>query len=200
MPVPSSTLTPLVEANRWLVAMAVDHAALRKATLDVNATIVPSGRREALFTYRAANGTHQGEKDCHTLNCFLAERGTMLCTEKPDGNLPAREGNVRVLLAISGAVAGSDQEVRIWKRLSGAFGANHPALQPAGAATGGVAALRGDRLREFSGALAGADCGGGEGPGSGVEAIAGPEEPVAPREAASRRMWKWTRKTRPSRK
>ena len=98
VPVPSSTLTPLVEANCWLVAMAVDHAALRKATLDVNATIVPSGRREALFAYRAANGTHQGEKDCHTLNCFLAERGTMLCTEKPDGNLPAREGNVRVLL------------------------------------------------------------------------------------------------------
>ena len=84
MPVPSATLTPLVEANRRLVAMAVEHADLRKATLDVDATIVPSGKREALFTYRATNGTHPGEKGYQPLNCFLAETGTMLCTEMRD--------------------------------------------------------------------------------------------------------------------
>ena len=75
VPVPSATLAPLVEANRRLVAMAVEHTELRKATLDVDATIVPSGKREALLTYRAGNGTHPVEKGCQPLNCFLAETG-----------------------------------------------------------------------------------------------------------------------------
>ena len=95
VPVPSATLVPPSEANRRLVAMAAE---LRKATLDVDATIVPSGKQEALFTYRAANGTHPGEKGHQPLNCFLAETGSMLCTEMRDGNVPAREGNARVLL------------------------------------------------------------------------------------------------------
>ena len=98
MPVPSTTLAPLVEANRRLVAMAVDQAELRKATLDANAAIVPSGKQEALFTYRAGSGTHPGEKGYQPLNCFLAETGSMLCTEMRDGNVPAKEGSGQALL------------------------------------------------------------------------------------------------------
>ncbi len=94
VPVPSAT--PLAEANRRPVAMAAEHADLRKATFDVDATIVPGGGREPLFTYRAANGTHPDKKGYQPLNCFLAETGTMLCTEMRDGNVPAREGNARV--------------------------------------------------------------------------------------------------------
>ena len=97
MPVPSATLAPVVEANRRLVAQTVAHAELRRATVDVDATIVSSGKKEALPTYRAAKGTHPGEKGYQPLNCFLAETGSMLCSEMRDGNVPAREGNARVL-------------------------------------------------------------------------------------------------------
>ena len=78
VPVPSATLAPLAEANRRLVAQTVAHAELRRATVDVDATIVASGKKEALPTYRAAKGTHPGEKGYQPLNSFLAETGSML--------------------------------------------------------------------------------------------------------------------------
>ena len=97
MPVPSATLAPLAEANRRLVAQTVAHAELLRATVDADATIVPSGKMEAVPAYRVAKGTHPGEKGCQPRNCFLAETGLMLCSEMPDGKMPAREGNARVL-------------------------------------------------------------------------------------------------------
>ena len=59
VPVPSAA--PLAEANRRLLPMAAEHAGRRRATPDVDATIVPSGRQEALFTHRAASRTHSRE-------------------------------------------------------------------------------------------------------------------------------------------
>ena len=97
VPVPSATLAPPAEASRRLVAQTVAHAELRRATVDVDATLVASGKNGALPTYRAAKGTHPGERGYQPLNCFLAETGTMLCSEMRDGNVPAREGNARVL-------------------------------------------------------------------------------------------------------
>ena len=97
VPAPSATLAPLVEVNRRLVAQTVAHAEVRPATVDVDATLLPSGKKEASPTYRAAKGTHAGEKGYQPLNCFLAETGSMLCSEMRDGNVPAREGNARVL-------------------------------------------------------------------------------------------------------
>ena len=143
VPVPSATLAPLSEANRRLVAMAAEHAGLRKATLDVDATIVPSGKQEALFTYRAANGTHSGEKGYQPLNCFLAETGSMLCTEMRDGNMPAREGNARVLLRALDLLPDRIEEVMIRSDSAGHSVdvirlCNRPELRPAASQRFGV--------------------------------------------------------------
>ena len=85
MPVLSATLAPLAEANRRLVAQTVAHARVRRATVGVDATLVPGGKKEAFPTYRAAKGTHPGEKGYQPLNCLLAETGSMLCSEMRDG-------------------------------------------------------------------------------------------------------------------
>ena len=149
--VPSATLAPLVEANRRLVAQTVAHAELRRATVDVDATIVSSGKKEALPTYRAAKGTHPGEKGYQPLNCFLAETGSMLCSEMRDGNVPAREGNARVLELLPEAI----EEVMIRSDSERTLGGGAAAVRPAGVASDVYASLRCDRLRDLGGALAG---------------------------------------------
>ncbi len=147
VPVPSATLAPLAEANRRLVAQTVSHAELRRATVDVDATIVPSGKKEALSTYRAARGTHPGEKAYQPLNCFLAETGSMLCSEMRDGNVPAREGNARVLSRALELLPEAIEEVMIRSDSAGHSVevlqlCNRPELRPAPSRTIAIARSR----------------------------------------------------------
>ena len=60
------------------------------ATLDQDATIVETGKREALYSY-------QGSKSYQPLNTWWAEQGVVLHTEFRDGNVPAGHEQVRVL-------------------------------------------------------------------------------------------------------
>ena len=55
------------------------------------------GRRRPCLPIGQPRGRIQGEKGYQPLNFFLAETGSMLCSEMRDGNVPAREGNARVL-------------------------------------------------------------------------------------------------------
>ena len=94
------------------------------------------GKRESLFTYCAANGTHPGEKGYQPLNCLLAEAGTMLCTEMRDGNVPAREGNARVPLRSLKLLPDRIEEVLIRSDSAGHSAdviqlCNRPELRPA---------------------------------------------------------------------
>ena len=66
-----------------------------------------------MLTYRAAKGTHPGEKGYQPLNCFLAETGSMLCSEMRDSNVPAREGNARVLSRARAPLPAAIEEVMI---------------------------------------------------------------------------------------
>ena len=97
VPAPSASLLPMQEASRRLVSLVAEEVGLQQATVDIDATIIGSCREEALPTCRSANGTRPGERGYQPLNRFLAELGMMLCSEMRDGNVPAREGNARVL-------------------------------------------------------------------------------------------------------
>ena len=83
--------------SRRLVLVVAQGVELRKATVEIYATIIPSCKSEALATYRSSNGTRPGERGYQPLNCFLSELGMMVYSEMRDGNVPAREGNARVL-------------------------------------------------------------------------------------------------------
>ncbi len=143
MPAPSASLALVAEASHRLVAQTVAHAELRRATVDVDATIVASGKKEALPTYRAAKGTHPGEKGNRPLNCFLAETGSMLCSEMQDGNVPAREGNARVLSRALELLPEAIEEVMIRSHSAGHSVEvlqlrNRPELRPAATQRFGV--------------------------------------------------------------
>ena len=156
MPVPSATPAPLAEANRRLVAQTVAHAELRRATVDVDATLVASRNKEALPTYRAAKGTHPGERGCQPLNCFLAETGSTPCSGMRDGNVPAREGNARVLSRALELLPEAIEEVMIRSDSEGHSAevlellCNRPELHPAATQRFGVIgfAISAVRLQE----------------------------------------------------
>ena len=58
-------------------------------------------------------GRIPGEKGYQPLNCFLAETGSMLCSEMRDSNVPAREGNARVLSRARAPLPAAIEEVMI---------------------------------------------------------------------------------------
>ena len=53
-----------------------------RATLDMDATLVETEKRDALFSYK-------GYKAYQPLNTYWAEQGLILHTEFRDGNVPA---------------------------------------------------------------------------------------------------------------
>jgi hypothetical protein len=62
---------------------------LDTATLDMDATLIETGKKDALFSYK-------GYKAYQPLNTYWAEQGLMLHTEFRDGNVPAGYEQVRV--------------------------------------------------------------------------------------------------------
>ena len=104
---------------------------------------MPSGKKEALATYRAAKGTHPGERGNQPLNCFLAETGSLLCSEMRDGNVLAREGNARVLSRALELLPEAIEEVMIRSDSAGHSAdvlqlCNRPELRPAATQRFGV--------------------------------------------------------------
>ncbi len=112
-PRPAASLAVFWEASRRLFSQPVDRHGLRRITLDLDATIVASGKREALPTYRASTGVCPGETGYQPLNVFCAEPGLMAHSEMRDGNVPAREGNARVLLEALERLPGAVEEVTV---------------------------------------------------------------------------------------
>ena len=113
VPRPAASLAVFWETSRRLFSQLVDRHGLRRITLDLDATIVASGKREALPTYRASTGVCPGETGYQPLNVFCAELGLMVHSEMRDGNVPAREGNARVLLEALERLPGAVEEVTV---------------------------------------------------------------------------------------
>ena len=90
IPAPSAPLLGLRRVNADLVRYAQQCRPSATATLDMDATLIESNKREALFCY-------QGLRAYQPHNVWWAEQQQMLHTEFGDGNVPAGHEQLRVL-------------------------------------------------------------------------------------------------------
>jgi len=72
----------LMKVNSDMVAFIQGRNSQKTATLDQDATLVETTKRDALYSY-------QGYKAYPPLNTWWAEQGLVLHTEFRDGNVPA---------------------------------------------------------------------------------------------------------------
>src|SRR3954452_17495717 len=80
----------LWQVNRALLGFLQTHRRVAVATLDMDATLIETHKREALHCSK-------GFKAYQPLNCWWAEQGVVLHSEFRDGNVPAGYQQLRVL-------------------------------------------------------------------------------------------------------
>ena len=85
------------ELSRRLVAEGVREAGAASLTIDFDATIIASGKRECLYTYWAAEGLVPGERGYQPLVAFCPEIGMAPWLDIRDGNVLANLYNERAL-------------------------------------------------------------------------------------------------------
>lgn len=90
IPAPNEHLQGLAKVNGDMVSFIQCQAPQRVATLDQDATLVETTKREAFYSYK-------GYKAYQPLNTWWAEQGLVLHTEFRDGNVPAGYEQLRVL-------------------------------------------------------------------------------------------------------
>lgn len=86
----TAELRGLWRVNQALLEFLQQHRAAASATLDMDATLIETHKRDALFCYKKF-------KAYQPLNCWWAEQGAMLYSEFRDGNVPAGHEQLRVL-------------------------------------------------------------------------------------------------------
>jgi post-segregation antitoxin (ccd killing protein) len=104
IPAPSQPLRGLRRVNAELVGYAQQVRPRASATLDMDATLSASNKREALLCY-------QGMRAYQPHNVWWAEQGMMLHTEFRDGNVPAGHEQLRVLKDALAMVPAGVQQV-----------------------------------------------------------------------------------------
>ena len=82
IPAKNEHLRGLCEVNTALAASVVRHAPSPSATLDIDATLQETTKREALFCY-------EGYRAYQPLSVYWAEPGLVVMSEFRDGNVPA---------------------------------------------------------------------------------------------------------------
>ena len=92
--------------NRDLMAQVQRHRPEATATLDMDATLVETGKEEALHCYK-------GFKAYQPLNTYWAEQGVVLHTEFRDGNVGAGQDQLRVLQEALAMLPEGVQSVRL---------------------------------------------------------------------------------------
>jgi hypothetical protein len=90
IPVPNEHLRGLVKVNGDMVSFIQSHNPQKVATLDQDATLVETTKRDALYSYK-------GYKAYQPLNTWWAEQELVLHTDFRDGNVPAGYEQLRVL-------------------------------------------------------------------------------------------------------
>ena len=90
IPAPDQALKGLAAVNAGLVAYAQSISAERVATLDMDATLIETYKKDALKSYK-------GYRAYQPMNVHWAERGMVVHTEFRDGNVPAGHEQLRVL-------------------------------------------------------------------------------------------------------
>jgi hypothetical protein len=92
IPAVTEALRGLWRVNQMLLGFMQTHQPSTSATLDMDATLIETHKRDAMPCYK-------GFKAYQPLNCWWAEQGTMLYSEFRDGNVPAGHEQLRVLQA-----------------------------------------------------------------------------------------------------
>lgn len=90
IPVPNGHLRGLMHVNSDMVAFSQSRNPQKVATLDQDATLVETTKRDALYSYK-------GYKAYQPLNTWWAEQGLIVHTDFRDGNVPAGYEQLRVL-------------------------------------------------------------------------------------------------------
>jgi hypothetical protein len=93
IPAVTEALQGLWRVNQALLGFMQTHqpaTAATAATLDMDATLIETHKRDALHCYK-------GFKAYQPLNCWWAEQGVMLYSEFRDGNVPAGHEQLRVM-------------------------------------------------------------------------------------------------------
>src|SRR5437588_579223 len=90
IPAPTKGLRGLGSVNQALLGFLQSHHRERVATLDMDATLVETHKRQAPHCYK-------GFKAYQPLNCWWAEQGAVICSEFRDGNVPAGFEQLRVM-------------------------------------------------------------------------------------------------------
>jgi len=90
IPQVTAQLQGLWRANQALLEFLQRKRPSETATLDIDATLIETHKREALHCYK-------GFKAYQPLNCWWAEQNVMLYSEFRDGNVPAGYEQLRVL-------------------------------------------------------------------------------------------------------
>jgi hypothetical protein len=111
-------LAGLARINRDLVGAVQKRSPCATATLDIDATVVETGKREALFCY-------DGYKAYQPLNVYWAEQELLVHTEFRPGNVPANCDLLRVVNEALDALPGGVNKVRL---RSDAAGYSHDLL------------------------------------------------------------------------
>ena len=88
----TEALEGLWRVNQALLGCIQTQQPATVATLDMDATLIETHKRDALHCYK-------GFKAYQPLNCWWFEQGTMLYSEFRDGNVPAGHEQLRVLQA-----------------------------------------------------------------------------------------------------
>ncbi len=90
IPRPSEALRGLGRVNGDLLAFAQRHERQQEATLDMDATLIETGKRQALYSY-------QQTPAYQPLTTYWAEADVVLHSEFRDGNVPAGYEQLRVM-------------------------------------------------------------------------------------------------------
>jgi hypothetical protein len=90
IPAVTEELQGLWRVNQAFLGFMQTHQPSMSATLDMDATLIETHKRDALHCYK-------GFKAYQPLNCWWAEQGTMLYSEFRDGNVPAGHEQLRVM-------------------------------------------------------------------------------------------------------
>src|SRR3954462_14164367 len=98
IPAMAEPIRALWQINQALLGFLQTHRQVAVATLDMDATLIETHKREALPCYK-------GFKAYQPLNCWWAEQGVVLHSEFRDGNVPAGYQQLRVLKDCLGTAA-----------------------------------------------------------------------------------------------
>jgi hypothetical protein len=97
-------LEGLLMVNRDLVSFVQSRSSQRVATLDIDATLVETSKREALWSYK-------GFKAYQPLSVYWAEQDLVVYSEFRDGNVPAAYEKLRVFREALDHLSGGVEKV-----------------------------------------------------------------------------------------